>query len=355
MLGHSGMTRCFRPLPSIRAVRDGANSTSDRRRPIASETRAPVLYIRANRTRSRWPLQVDPSGAARIAAISSRDRYPSRGRPNRFIGMARTRWTAGKQVGSRAAANFRNGAGPPGAAFRVRTQLPRTCSRWSRKARIAGASRSADAEGRRGPAPALGEEVQQQAERIPVRCHRPGAGVLLGDRAAGRRTAGRAWRRRGCRPSRSCRASGVGGGEPLEPGGGQVEQLGDAGEIPVGVADLGMAQVGRQGQDGVVEVRPLGVPAEEPPAGEGVPEVMDPRRTPPGARRGPGSSVRSFRKVMPDRRVDQRRAPLGDEERVGSGDRMATVPEPPVGRPAPGRPWGATGPAATCGTWTRGS
>ena len=48
----------------------------------------------AGRSRS-WRL-----APARIAAISSRDRYPSSGRWNRFIGIARTRWTAGKQVGS---------------------------------------------------------------------------------------------------------------------------------------------------------------------------------------------------------------------------------------------------------------
>src|SRR5262249_56138249 len=83
-----------------------------------------------------------------------------------------------------------------------------------------------------------------------------------GGSTGGRRTAGRAWRRRGCRPSRSCGASGLGGGELLEPGGGQVEQLGDGGQIPVGVADLGMTQIGRQGQDGMVEVCPFGIPAE---------------------------------------------------------------------------------------------
>ncbi len=53
VLDHSGMARFFQPLPLIRAGRDGADSTSDRRSPFASETRAPVLYIRANRTWSR--------------------------------------------------------------------------------------------------------------------------------------------------------------------------------------------------------------------------------------------------------------------------------------------------------------
>ena len=143
MLFHNGMTRCFRPFPLIRTVRDGLSVTSARRRPIVSETRAPVLYIRANRTRSRWPLQVDSRGATRIAAISSRDRYPRSGRWYRFIGMARTRWTAGKQVGSRAAAYFRNERKAARRTFRVRMELPRCCSKYSRNARTAGASRSA--------------------------------------------------------------------------------------------------------------------------------------------------------------------------------------------------------------------
>ena len=48
--------------------------------------------------------------------------------------------------------------------------------------------------------------------------------------------------------------------------------------------DRTVTQVGRQGQDGVVEIHPLGIPAQEAPAGEGVPQVMDPRRTTRGAR-----------------------------------------------------------------------
>src|SRR5262249_20075054 len=45
-------------------------------------------------------------------------------------------------AGSRVAAYFKNERRAAKRAFRVRTQLPRRCSRWSRKARTVGASRS---------------------------------------------------------------------------------------------------------------------------------------------------------------------------------------------------------------------
>ena len=84
----------------------------------------------------------------------------------------------------------------------------------------------------------------------------------------------------------------MGCGELLEPGRGQGEQLGDCGEIPVGVLDLCVTEVGRQGEDGMVEIHLFGIPAQESPAGKGMPEVMDSRRH---ALRGAGGWVSARR------------------------------------------------------------
>jgi hypothetical protein len=74
---HSGTWRCLRPLPWMCTLRVGASVTWARPRPIASDTRAPVLYITVNNARSRRPLQVEQSGATMMASTSSRVRKPS--------------------------------------------------------------------------------------------------------------------------------------------------------------------------------------------------------------------------------------------------------------------------------------
>jgi hypothetical protein len=66
---HNGTVRCFRPLPWICAHGALSRTTSPTRRPISSETRAPVLYSVANSTRSRCPHQVLGSGAASSASL----------------------------------------------------------------------------------------------------------------------------------------------------------------------------------------------------------------------------------------------------------------------------------------------
>jgi hypothetical protein len=71
-----------------------------------------------------------------IASISSRDRKPSIGRSKRFIGTPKACSTMCSALTSRCPANFRNARSAANLALRVRTALPRSCSRWSRKARI---------------------------------------------------------------------------------------------------------------------------------------------------------------------------------------------------------------------------
>tara|TARA_A100001391_G_C5078872_1_gene279674 strand:- start:986 stop:1195 length:210 start_codon:yes stop_codon:yes gene_type:complete len=59
--------------------------------PIISETRAPVLYIMLKKARSRWPAQLDRSGASMMAMTSDRERKPTNGRSNRLNGIANAR------------------------------------------------------------------------------------------------------------------------------------------------------------------------------------------------------------------------------------------------------------------------
>src|ERR1019366_5293213 len=67
-------------------------------------------------------------------------------------------------------------------------------------------------------------------------------------------------------------------GEALEALADQAHQLRHAGEVPIGVGDLGVAEVGRQRQHALADVLPLLVPEHQPPDGEGMPKIMDARR-----------------------------------------------------------------------------
>lgn len=66
-------------------------------------------------------------------------------------------------------------------------------------------------------------------------------------------------------------------GELIEPAGSDRHQLGNAGEVPVRVEDLGVAQVSRQRQHLLVNLGIVGVPAHQPPHGEGVAQVVQAR------------------------------------------------------------------------------
>src|SRR5437899_9265045 len=90
-----------------------------------------------------------------------------------------------------------------------------------------------------------------------------------------------------------------------------------------------MAQVGRQRSDGVVEVRAVGVPAQETPASEGVAEVVNPWCAGPGLSRA-WKIPSELLEGVSDRRGRERRALVRDEERIRLRDRMAAVPEPRV-------------------------
>ena len=64
-------------------------------------------------------------------------------------------------------------------------------------------------------------------------------------------------------------------GELLEALRGDGHELGDRGEVPVRVGDLGMAKIGGQREDLAVDVNALLVPTQEPTHGERVTKTMD--------------------------------------------------------------------------------
>ena len=64
-----------------------------------------------------------------IACTSSRDRNPTSGRVQRFIGMARVRWIMASASGSFHAANRRNDRTAASRALRLRMELFRSFSR----------------------------------------------------------------------------------------------------------------------------------------------------------------------------------------------------------------------------------
>ena len=63
-------------------------------------------------------------------------------------------------------------------------------------------------------------------------------------------------------------------GEVLEALGAQGHQLGNRGDVPVGVGDLGVAEVGRECQDPMIDVDAVLVPAQEPANGERVAQIV---------------------------------------------------------------------------------
>src|SRR3546814_3932899 len=65
------------------------------------------------------------------------------------------------------------------------------------------------------------------------------------------------------------------GGERLEAAAGRRHQFRRTREVPVGVGHLGMADIGRKGGEGVVDVSALALPALYPSANESVSQVMD--------------------------------------------------------------------------------
>src|SRR5262249_31309407 len=141
--GHRGMVRSLRPLPwSARNV-VAPKTTCSRFSAVISDTRSPLLYIVSNSAWSRRPIQLDWSGAAMRASISGRVKYPTSFLSSRLLGIAKTRVTISILSGSRKATKRKNVRRADNRMLRERIELPRCCSRWSRKARRVGASRSA--------------------------------------------------------------------------------------------------------------------------------------------------------------------------------------------------------------------
>src|SRR3546814_19670632 len=65
------------------------------------------------------------------------------------------------------------------------------------------------------------------------------------------------------------------GGERLEAAAGRRPQFRRTRAVPVGVGHLGMADIGRKGGEGVVDVSALALPALYPSANESVSQVLE--------------------------------------------------------------------------------
>ena len=66
-------------------------------------------------------------------------------------------------------------------------------------------------------------------------------------------------------------------GEDLEALARNRRQPGDAGQIPIGIGHLGMANIGRKRGHGVVDIGAVIVPELDTPTDEGVAQIMDSR------------------------------------------------------------------------------
>ena len=120
--------------------------------------------------------------------------------------------------------------------MRVRILLPRSVSRWLRKAAISRRVELGDVElGWLASEPALGV-VEQQPERVAVGADRVRADVALGDQPVGEPCLQ-------CRRERThdCRPSVV-----LKAVGGELEQLRRGGQIPIAVARPGVPEICRE-------------------------------------------------------------------------------------------------------------
>ncbi len=125
----SGTVRSFLPLPWSVTLWERLRSTSFMVITMASDTRAPVLYISLKSMRSRLPLQEKESGASRIASISCLVKNPNTGLLKRLKGTARERWIEPIEAGSKVAANLKNDRMAASRMFRVRIELARSVSR----------------------------------------------------------------------------------------------------------------------------------------------------------------------------------------------------------------------------------
>jgi hypothetical protein len=84
-------TRRIRPLPRQHTWAPLPRCTSRHASPVNSDTRRPVCKATRSRVRSRRPIHVARSGAARRAVISGAVRKQINARSKRFWGMLSTR------------------------------------------------------------------------------------------------------------------------------------------------------------------------------------------------------------------------------------------------------------------------
>ena len=88
----------------------------------------------------------------------------------------------------------------------------------------------------------------------------------------------------------------------------------------------GVAQVSRKRGEGVLDVRTFLIPAQQPPTGEGVPEVMNPGPAFSGTDR-PRQLLAQFPEDDSHSRQRQGRAAAGEKECLGRRARVEAVPE----------------------------
>ena len=185
MCGVSGVARSLRPLPRQHACGPVPGWMSCTASPVSSETRSPVWAARTGRAWSRRPCQVARSGAASSTPSSPRVGADDRGRG--AFGLERQdaadhlrRARGGAAPRSGTASGWRR-AGRCGCA----TLLPRSCSRWSRKAPISGASRSARSSSAGGLPVWPAGEAEQQPPGVAVGGDGVRAGAALADEPVG--------------------------------------------------------------------------------------------------------------------------------------------------------------------------
>src|SRR5450830_740577 len=199
-----------------------------------------------------WPI---------TASISSRDRNPSTGRSNRFIGTPNACSTTCKLATSLRPANLRNERNAASLALRLRTALWRSTSRWSRKARISEGVISVSKNAVGGLFSRFCAKFRKSTKASRY------AATVRGLRA---RCCVR------CSVKNDCtRAEKLGEMAGLfmikfpstrkgfESGTSQCHQLRHAGEVPVSVRNLDMTHIGGQGQHALVQIDVLLMPQRQ--------------------------------------------------------------------------------------------
>ena len=217
--------------------------------------------------------------------------------------MASTRAIWSACSGWRSAANRNSEWIAASRALRVRTLLPRSCSRWVRNAATSVGVEVGDVEPARRLAGALLGEAQQQPQRVAVGGDGARAGLALGQQPVGeeRLQGGGEQAHRGST------------GGLLEPLGRRREQFRGGGEVPVGGGRVGVAEVGRQERQLRRDVDVGAVPVAQRGHREAVPQPVD-SRAGCACRGGDSGAGEQFGEGVVHAAVEQPGAAGGDEE-----------------------------------------